>query len=235
MNANAGDNCSSGGESSRGRLVRLGVNFLGFQSLWFACVVGAGYGLPGLGPAAAALWAGLHLSLLSRTAGSGGGGSGEGSSVGGVGGVGVEIRLLLAAALVGAALDSALVNAGLIAFPAAARFDIAPDFLSPAWMIALWVAFATTLRHSLDWMRGRYWPALFAGAIFGPLAYLAGERFGAIVLAPDKIGLIVLAPDFVGLLAVAIEWALAMPLLLWLRERFEEGSYPMRSLAEERR
>ncbi len=84
MNANAGDGFSSGGESRR-RLARLGVNFLGFQSLWFACVVGAGYGLPGLGPAAAALWAGLHLSLLSRTAGGGGGGSGEGSALGGVG------------------------------------------------------------------------------------------------------------------------------------------------------
>ena len=40
---------------------------------------------------------------------------------------------------------------------------------------------------------------------------MAGEALGAITLAESPVG---------GL-AVAAEWALAMPVLLWLRERIE--------------
>ena len=58
-------------------------------------------------------------------------------------------------------------------------------------------------------VRGR--PVL--GAIFGPLAYWAGARLGAVELPQDHASLI----------AVAIEWAVAMPLVLLmvrLSERF---------------
>ncbi|WP_025770718.1 DUF2878 domain-containing protein [Thioalkalivibrio sp. HK1] len=199
----------------RGRLVRLGVNFLGFQSVWFACVVGAGQGLVGLGPLAAVLWLGLHL-FLSRRAAEYESGRSKADEIG------IELKLFLAAALIGGVLDSLLNTASLIAFPAHARLDIASLSISPPWMIVLWGAFATTLRHSLDWMRRRYALALCAGAIFGPLAYLAGERLGAIDLAPS----------FQGPLAVAVVWGSAMPALLRLRERLDgRPSYPMRSLA----
>ena len=183
-------------------LKRTVANFLGFQAAWFACVGGAGFGVPMLGLVAAALLLSLHLAAL------GGGLRGAGDRAGNRG---IELRLLAAAAITGYAFDGALALGGIIAFPAHAG----PAVPTTPWMVVLWAAFAGTLRHSLDWARRRYAFGVVAGAVFGPLAYAAGEALGAIALAAPPL----------GWLAVAVEWALAMPLLLWLRERLE-GAAP---------
>ena len=180
------------------RVRRLAANFLGFQATWLACVAGAASGRPMLGPLAAALWLSLHLVFLPATGRAPGGGKRERR---------VELRLLLAAAVAGYLLDGVLVLGGAMAFPNHAG----PAAPTTPWMVALWAGFAATLRHSMNWARRRYALAAGAGALFGPLAYRAGDALGAISLA--------LFP--VGLSSVAVEWALAMPLLLWLRERLE--------------
>ena len=177
-------------------LWRAAANFAGFQAVWLACAGGAGQGYPMLGPFAAVLWLALHLASL---AGSGEGGRGADRAT--------EVKLLAAAAITGYVFDSVLALGGAIAFPDHAG----PAAPTTPWMVALWAAFAATLRHSLDWARRRYVLGAVAGAIFGPLAYTAGDALGAITLAEPPL----------GWLAVAGEWALAMPLLLWLRERFE--------------
>ena len=179
-------------------LRRVVANFLGFQVTWLACVGGAGQGYPMLGPLAAALWLAVHVSSLG----------GHGRSAGGrAADRACEMKLLASAAVAGCVLDGALSLGGVIAFPEHAG----PAVPTTPWMVALWTAFAATLRHSLDWARRRYALGAVAGAVFGPLAYAAGEALGAITLAAPPL----------GLLAVAAEWALAMPLLLWLRERLE--------------
>jgi len=62
----------------------------------------------------------------------------------------------------------------------------------------------------MSWMQGRFALAAVAGAIGGPLAYFAGERAGAAVLGPTH------ASAFV---VIAAEWAVAMPLLVWMEMR----------------
>lgn len=180
---------------------RAAANFAGFQLTWFACVGGAGYGYPLLGPFVAVLWLALHLASLAE------GGRGPDRRAGGRA---IEVGLLAAAAIAGYVLDSALALGGAIAFPDHAG----PAAPTTPWMVALWAAFAATLRHCLDWARRRYALGAVAGAVFGPLAYAAGEALGAITLGAPPL----------GWLAVAVEWALAMPLLLWLRERIERGA-----------
>ena len=180
------------------RVRRLAANFLGFQATWLACVAGAASGRPLLGPLVAALWLSLHLGFLP--------GAGRAPADGKRERV-VELRLLLAAAAAGYALDGVLVLAGALTFPGHAG----PAAPTTPWMVALWAGFAATLRHSMNWARRRYALAAAAGALFGPLAYRAGDALGAISLAPFPVGLSL----------VAVEWALAMPLLLWLRERLE--------------
>ncbi len=186
--------------------VRAGLvaNFLGFQAAWFACVAGAGHGYPLLGPLATALWLALHVASLRAGGGRGPGARGGADRAG-------EIRLLAAAAAVGYVFDGALAFGGAISFPEHAG----PAAPTTPWMVALWAAFAATLRHSLGWTRRRYALGAVAGAVFGPLAYTAGDALGAIVVAPPPS----------GWLGVAAGWALAMPLLLWLRERLE-GAAP---------
>lgn len=107
-----------------------------------------------------------------------------------------EVKLLGAAALIGLIAESALMGWGGIRFTGGGL---------PVWMIALWVNFASTLRYSLEWLSGRYPLACVLGAVAGPLSYLGGQRLGAITVESP--------------LAVAIEWAIATPLLVYLKER----------------
>ena len=76
-------------------------------------------------------------------------------------------------------------------------------------MVALWMGFATTLRHSLAWLQPRLILAAALGSIGGPLAYYAGERLGAIRIE-DASG------AYVGVAAI---WAIALPALLHLARR----------------
>lgn len=122
---------------------------------------------------------------------------------------GIELKLVLAAGALGYVLDSILVLAGAMSFPEQARLG-APSTL---WMVALWFGFSATLRHSLGWIRGRYVLAAALGAVAGPFAYWGGSRLGAVVLT-----------DTVPSLAfIAVEWLIAMPLLLLLVARLESG------------
>ncbi len=180
---------------------RTVANFAGFQAMWFACIVGAGQGYPMLGPFAVLGWLALHLAYLS-----GNGPDARSRRANRA----AEVKLLTAAAMLGYACDSVLVLGGALAFPDHAG----PAAPTTPWMVALWMAFAATLRHSLNWTRRRYALGAVAGAIFGPLAYTAGEALGAVALAASPP----------GWFAVAAAWALAMPLLMWLRERFEPSA-----------
>lgn len=184
------------------RFRRLAANFLGFQATWFACVGGGALGYPLLGPLVALVWLSLHLAFMDGASRDLDRHAGQRM---------IELRLLSAAAVVGYLLDSVLAHAHAIEFPERAGFA-AP---TTPWMVTLWAAFGATLRHSMNWARRRYALAAIAGAVFGPLAYRTGEALGAIALAPWPL----------GWLAVAAEWALALPLLLWLRERCE-GALP---------
>ena len=74
------------------------------------------------------------------------------------------------------------------------------DGWAPFWMVSLWMAFATTLNHSLRWLTSRPWVATLSGAIGGPLAYLAGAKLGAMTLASPVSAMLLIA----GLWAVAM-------------------------------
>jgi len=81
---------------------------------------------------------------------------------------------------------------------------------STVWMVALWVLQAAVLGGVMSWLQSRFGLAAVAGAIGGPLAYLAGARMGAAVLGPSHAA---------ALAAIGVQWALAMPLLLWMETR----------------
>ncbi len=182
------------------RIVRSIANFVGFQATWWACALGAANGYPLFGPVVALIWLFIHLATVPPLAEDGQMRSAARA---------LELKLVLSAAAVGYVCDSVLVVAGFMEFPASAG----PALPTTPWMVALWMAFAATLRHSMNWMRGRYLVGMLAGALFAPLAYRAGEALSALTLVPVPF----------GLFAVAAVWLVAIPMLLWLRERFESG------------
>ncbi|WP_185960675.1 DUF2878 domain-containing protein [Aliidiomarina halalkaliphila] len=71
----------------------------------------------------------------------------------------------------------------------------------PAWLYLLWVGFTGMALVVFDWLHRRYLLAAIAGAIFGPVTYLAGARFGAAEL---------LLPVPWVIAVYAIAWALLM-------------------------
>ena len=171
------------------------INFLGFQACWFSCVLGAARGLPWLGPALVAAWAALHLASAKDR--------------------GRVAALLAGSAVFGFAVDTLHLRLGVLVFR-----DAPEALLSRPWMVALWVAFATTLGSSLGWLSRRYHAAAVLGAASGPLSYLAGARLGAITM-PGEL----LRP----LLILAISWGFSLPVLVFAADRLlgedrEEGA-----------
>jgi hypothetical protein len=168
-------------------MIKLAYNFSASEAGWFACVLGAANGKPWIGPLVVLLLVLIHLRLAKRP--------------------GAEVRLILAAILMGLLADSFLVVGGLVSYPS----GIWIQGFAPYWILAMWAMFATTLNLSMKWMRGRIPLATLLGAIFGPLAYLAGEELGAITFEARAL----------AIAALAVIWAVCMPLLVALASRWD--------------
>ena len=125
-----------------------------------------------------------------------------------------ELLLVLSCGFIGAIFDSILVSMEWVTYPS----GFFAESFAPYWIISMWMLFATTLNVSLRWMRGRYLLAVVMGAIAGPLAYLGGEKLGGIVFLNKSAGLV----------ALSVGWAVMMPLLVRLAERFD-GVQPAHS------
>lgn len=177
------------------------TNLIAFQIGWFAAVLGAGHGLPWLGVAVVPLVVLLNLFLSADWR--------------------QELTIAAAAAVLGFAVDTALVAAGVFA---PVPFLVPPPF-SPPWMVMLWANQATALNSCMAWLRGRYLAGSLFGAVGGPLAYLSGAKLGAATL-----------PSANGLVILGLTWACAFPGLLavaeCVRRRFEARSAAERRAGE---
>ena len=123
-----------------------------------------------------------------------------------------EFKLVVVAVMAGAVFDSLLLATGLLQFHSG---TFIPG-LAPYWILALWALFATTLNVSLAWLRGRWLLAAVLGAIAGPLSYWAGAKLGAVMFVQT-------VP---AIAAMAVEWAIAMPLLMFFAKRFDGVQQP---------
>ena len=162
------------------------TNFILFQLAWFVAILSAAKGIVYVGVLYTVIWMVLHLLLMTETRNA-------------------EIKSLLFAAFIGYMLDSILVVTGVIIFPE----HTALGGPSPLWMVCLWVNLTMTINLSLSWLKGRYVLAGAMAAIAGPLAYVGGEKLGAITLFGN-----------ISMLIISIMWCFAMPLLIWVSEIF---------------
>ena len=92
----------------------------------------------------------------------------------------LEVRLVALAAAVGAVVEMVQIAVGTYRFTSGTVTDALP----PPWLLAMWAQFATTFRFSLRSVITRPVPAMLFGAAGGPIAFLAGERLGAVTLLP---------------------------------------------------
>lgn len=159
-----------------------------FQAVWLVCILAGKHHRPLAAVTAAMVAVGVSLWRLD-------------------GGRLAALRLWGLVAAVGFCVDSANLLMGVFALHGPSRFP----YLCPLWLLALWVAFGTTLRGPLSWLAGRYWLSAVLGAVAGPASYAGGARLGAAALAPNRV---------FSIAALAVTWALVMPLLVWLAHRW---------------
>ena len=176
------------------------INFILFQTGWLAVVfLGTGQ-FHWLGPAVVAgivIWH-LVTSPSPQT----------------------EAQLILYALGIGIIWENLLTLTGVVIYPYGQLFGD----LAPIWIIAMWAMLATTLNLSLRWLHGRFLLAGAFGAIGGPLAFLAGEKLGAVVFPDATLAMLVLASG----------WGLMFTLLVLLAMR-NDGfvqMFPQTSRAE---
>lgn len=162
------------------------INFVMFQLGWFASVLGAAREMPWLGVSIVGLVVIVHLATRGTPG---------------------ELALIGTTALVGAVVDTWLLQSGLVTYEG----RNAPQWLAPAWIIGMWANFAITLRHSLAWLSGRWGLATLLGAAGGPLAYWGAASLGAVSFS---------APLAAGAVLSAA-WAVAVPALFWVSLRTE--------------
>ena len=166
----------------------LAINFLLFQLGWFACVLGGAYDQVIIGCLVAMSVIAFHLYQAARPT--------------------REFSLLAIALIIGLIYESLMVSLAL------ARYEHgqALSSIAPLWIILMWPLFATTLNLSMRWLKNLA-PLLIAliGAIFAPLAYLAGERLGAVVY--DDI--------ILSMTVISIAWALLLPIMVTISLRFD--------------
>ncbi|MDI1253407.1 DUF2878 domain-containing protein [Thermomonas sp.] len=167
--------------------MRFWANLVGYQLVWFVIVISASRGQPWLGIAASLVFIVLQ-TFTSTTRKS-------------------DMRALLATFICGFLLDGALVAVGWLHY--------ASPLLSlpaPVWILALWMAFAMTLNHSMAFLRGKTVMAALLGGIGGPLAYLGAARgFNAVIFV---------APAWHAIALLAIGWAIALAALAVLTQRW---------------
>ena len=168
------------------------INFILFQTAWFACVLGAARNMPWLGVIVTIGIISWHLYQAKSAK--------------------PEIILLFVALLIGAAFDQLMHSTHLLTYQAHGW----SNNLVPAWILALWAEFVTLLNVSLRWMkviqsRARWLVAVLFGAIGGPLAYMGAEKLGAVTLNNSPVSHI----------ALSVGWALITPLLLKLSTKFD--------------
>ena len=153
------------------------VNYTLYQIGWFACVLGGASHRPWTGCLIALILVGVHLALSVERS--------------------LEVRLVVLATAVGAVVEMIQIAAGTYRFTSGTVTDALP----PPWLLAMWAQFATTFRFSLRSVVTRPLLAVLFGAAGGPIAFLAGERLGAVTL---------LAPLAQSLLRLSISWAIAL-------------------------
>lgn len=132
------------------------INFVFFQVLWFACIVGAASGVVWPGFVVLGLFLVWQLQPSRIALG--------------------DIRLILVAILLGILLDSLWPMFGVLSFATPVPL---PSF-APVWIIFLWIGFALTINHSLAWLKEKLVIAVVLSFVAAPLSYFGGHRLGAL-------------------------------------------------------
>jgi hypothetical protein len=167
------------------------ANFCGMQIAWFACVLGAAQDWLGIGWLIGLAFVVGHFVLVKNR----------------------RPDVIVAAAALGMGLVWETLNRG--SGVATVARDYFPAPIAPSWLLLLWVAFALAIRHSMGWMAGRYFVGGVLGAVAGPLSWRGGAKLGGATFGELSVG----TTSVPWWVVLGVEWAIAMPFLLYVAAR----------------
>lgn len=129
----------------------------------------------------------------------------------------VDAILVVSLALVGTIVDSLYIWIGLIEFKGG--YACCPH-IAPLWITSLWALYASSINHSLDWLR---WHIILIAAPTGAAgaisSYLVGIQLGAATSHYSPT---------VTFGVIGLVWAIVVPVSLmyskWLKTQFTEAS-----------
>ena len=164
------------------------INAVLFQLAWFGFVAGAARNMAWLGLIPLVFLAGHALRDASTRRG--------------------DLLLAVAALAIGLVLDGSFARANLLVYA-----DAEPTLVgAPWWILAMWLAFAWTLNHSLTYLQKHLGVAMALGVVAGPFSYyIAGRAWGALEFIGDAR---------MTLVWLAITWGVATGMLVLLARRF---------------
>ena len=167
----AGEGRGEGGSSTTSRPTRTTqlINFVAFQSAWFAAVLGAAHQLPLWGTAAVLAAFAWHLAVSARP--------------------GEEAKLFAIVCLIGFVVETGNAMLGHVSYPSGQPVAN----LAPYWMVALWGLLAIALNVTLRWMKRRYLLAAVLGAIAGPASFVSGVKLGGAQFIHTAPALVIMA------------------------------------------
>ena len=159
------------------------LNFLAFQSGWWACILSVKYDLEWL-----ALVLGVVLTLLQL-----GWGSHRRDN----------LRLIAWVLPLGITLDSLMQLYADWTF-----YGWQFNHLSPFWLWMVWVLFAITLKSSMSFLQKVSLPTqALLGLVMGPLSYVSGAQLGAASMPTHTFSILILALAWAVLTPLFVRWS----------------------------
>jgi hypothetical protein len=114
-----------------------------------------------------------------------------------------EFKLILSVTIIGIAIDSLLLFLDV--------FQFSNHLIIPLWLMMLWIAFAATIAHSLQFLSRCTLLQFVIGFIFPPLSYIAGESLSSMTFGFEL---------FITYLVLAVIWSILMMLFFKLQKKF---------------
>lgn len=162
--------------------LRTAWSVLALNLGWFACVLGSTRGATWLSVVIVLLLGAIHVLVIGKE------------------NLLPAIFLGMASLPVGFVLDTLLIVVGAYD---PNRWLMPPPFTT-IWLLMLWLNFSFALNESLKWLQEHLLIAAIAGSFFGPLAYLAADRLGAVRIA---------VPVSSSIVQIGAAWFAAMPVM----------------------
>lgn len=129
------------------------INFFAFYVAWWAMLISNWKGQPVIGWIVFAIVMAIHFFRVSINKKKDA----------------TEVAII---ALVGILLDTALSKAGILTFNNS-LFGVLP----PAWLLGIWVLFATTISYTFILIRNKIPAQIIVGGFFAPVSYITGAKF----------------------------------------------------------